>query len=29
VDSTLSTTGVVMATFEPAGEVVPGSFALE
>ncbi len=29
VDSTLSTTGVVMATFEPAGDVVPGSFALE
>jgi len=29
VGSTLSTTGVVMATFEPAGDVAPGSFALE
>lgn len=28
-DSTLSTTGVLIATYEPAGEVVPGSFALE
>ena len=29
VDSKVSTTGVVMATYEPAGEVVTGSFALE
>ena len=29
VDSTVSTSGVVIATYEPAGEVVPGSFALE
>ncbi|HEV2871609.1 MAG TPA: dihydrofolate reductase family protein [Actinomycetota bacterium] len=27
VDSTVSTTGVMMCTYEPAGEVVPGSFA--
>lgn len=27
VDSTVSTTGVVMATYEPAGEIVTGSFA--
>ena len=27
VDSMVSTTGVVVATYEPAGEVVPGSFA--
>jgi dihydrofolate reductase len=29
VDSTVSTTGVVIGTYEPAGEVVTGSFALE
>ena len=29
VDSKVSTTGVVMATYEPAGEIVPGSFALD
>lgn len=29
VDSTVSTTGVVMGTYEPAGEIVTGSFALE
>lgn len=29
VDSEVSTTGVVMATYEPAGEIVPGSFALD
>jgi len=29
VDSKVSTTGVVMATYEPAGELVTGSFALE
>jgi len=29
VDSTTSTTGVVIATYEPAGEVEYGSFALE
>ena len=29
VDSQVSTTGVVMATYEPAGEIVTGSFALE
>ena len=28
VDSTVSTTGVVIGTYEPAGEVVTGSFAL-
>ena len=27
VDSTVSTTGVMMCTYEPAGEVVPGTFA--
>jgi dihydrofolate reductase len=27
VDSTVSTTGVVIGTYEPAGEIVPGSFA--
>jgi dihydrofolate reductase len=27
VDSTVSTTGVVIATYEPAGELVTGSFA--
>lgn len=29
VDSVVSTTGVVMGTYEPAGEIVTGSFALE
>jgi len=29
IDSVVSTTGVVMATYEPAGEIVTGSFALE
>ena len=29
VDSTLSTTGVVIGTYEPAGEIVTGSFALD
>lgn len=29
VDSTISTTGVVMGTYVPAGEIVTGSFALE
>jgi len=29
VDSKTSTTGVVMGTYEPAGQIVPGSFALE
>jgi dihydrofolate reductase len=29
VDATTSTTGVVMATYEPAGEIEVGSFALE
>ncbi|HET9758460.1 MAG TPA: dihydrofolate reductase family protein [Nocardioidaceae bacterium] len=29
VDSTVSTTGVVIGTYEPAGEVVTGSFALD
>ena len=28
-DSKVSTTGVVISTYEPAGEVVPGSFALD
>lgn len=28
VDSTVSTTGVVIATYRPAGEIVTGSFAL-
>jgi dihydrofolate reductase len=28
-DSTVSTTGVVIGTYEPAGEVTTGSFALE
>jgi dihydrofolate reductase len=27
VDSKVSTTGVVMGTYEPAGEIVTGSFA--
>lgn len=29
VDSQVSTTGVVMGTYEPAGEIVTGSLALE
>jgi len=29
VDSTVSTTGVLMGTYEPAGEIVTGSFALD
>ena len=29
VDSKVSTTGVVIGTYEPAGEIVPGSFSLE
>jgi len=29
VDSKVSTTGVVMGTYEPAGEIVTGSFALD
>ena len=29
VDSKTSTTGVVMGAYEPAGQIVPGSFALE
>jgi dihydrofolate reductase len=29
VDSKVSSTGVVMGTYEPAGEIVTGSFALE
>ena len=29
VDSKTSTTGVVMGTYEPAGEIVTGSFALD
>ena len=29
VDSTISTTGVLICTFRPAGELVTGSFALE
>jgi dihydrofolate reductase len=29
VDSSVSTTGVVLATYEPAGPIVPGSFALD
>jgi dihydrofolate reductase len=29
VDSEVSSTGVVIATYQPAGEVKPGSFALE
>ena len=29
VDSVISSTGVVMGTYEPAGELVTGSFALE
>ena len=29
VDHTISTTGVMIATYEPAGEIVTGSFALD
>jgi dihydrofolate reductase len=29
VDTTVSTTGVVIGTYEPAGEIVTGTFALE
>jgi dihydrofolate reductase len=29
VDSSVSTTGVVIGTYEPAGEIVTGSFALD
>ena len=29
IDSTVSTTGVVVGTYEPAGEIVTGSFALD
>jgi hypothetical protein len=29
VDSKVSSTGVVIGTYEPAGEIVTGSFALE
>lgn len=29
VDSKTSTTGVVIGTYEPAGEIIPGSFALD
>jgi dihydrofolate reductase len=29
VDSNVSTTGVVIGTYEPAGEIVTGSFALD
>lgn len=29
VDSTVSTSGVLIATYEPAGEIVTGSFALD
>jgi hypothetical protein len=29
VDSKVSTTGVVIGTYEPAGEIVTGSFALD
>jgi dihydrofolate reductase len=29
VDTTISTTGVVIGTYEPAGEIVTGSFALD
>ena len=28
-DSKISTTGVVIGTYKPAGEIVTGSFALE
>jgi hypothetical protein len=29
VDSTVSTAGVMIGTYEPAGEIVTGSFALD
>jgi dihydrofolate reductase len=29
IDSTVSTTGVVIGTYEPAGEIITGSFALD
>ena len=29
VDSTVSSTGVIMGTYQPAGEIITGSFALE
>jgi len=29
VDSTVSTTGVMIGTYEPVGEIVTGSFALD
>ena len=29
LDSTVSTTGVVIGTYEPAGEIITGSFAAE
>ena len=29
VDSTAPTTGVIMGTYEPAGQIVTGSFALD
>ena len=29
LDSTVSTTGVIMGTYQPAGEIITGSFALE
>lgn len=29
IDSTVSSTGVVIGTYQPAGELVTGSFALE
>ena len=29
VDSTVTTTGVMIGTYEPAGEIVTGSFALD
>jgi dihydrofolate reductase len=29
VESKTSTTGVIMATYEPAGAITPGSFRLE
>ncbi len=29
IDSTVSTTGVVIATYEPAGQIITGSFALD
>jgi hypothetical protein len=29
IDSKVSTTGVVIGTYEPAGEIVTGSFSLD